>query len=504
MPTITPPITSLGIGSGLDVNSMLNQLVALERKPIELMKSEASRLQTRISSFGRVQSLVANLQDAAQALGAGSLWNRNKAVSADESRLGVVANSSAAAGSYAVTVQQLAAAQTVSSVTAFSSPTALVGAGSLRLELGAWNADSSAFGPQAGGSAIAIEITASDTLQSLRDKVNAAGAGVTASVVSDSSGARLALRSAATGEANGFRISATDADGNNTDAAGLSRLAYDPPSGANGLQLNQAAANARATVNGVSVVSPSNELTTAVDGLSLRLRALLAAPMVVEVAADREAVLAAIKKLADAYNAINSHIAEQTRYDASSRVGGVLQGDSAVSAVLARLRALVNSPSGASAAFSRLSDVGLQQQRDGSLQLNATQWEAASTQWQPLQRAFTNPGTAAATATTSGTGSTGSTDVPDAGWAQRFKALTSDLLGQSGTVTTRAKGLQKLLTYNASKQQRAEERVSQVQARLTQQFTAMDSRLSRLNALGSYVSTQLGSINNNTNNSGSR
>jgi flagellar hook-associated protein 2 len=304
--------------------------------------------------------------------------------------------------------------------------------------------------------------------------------------VSDSSGARWALRSTATGVANGFRLTATDADGNATDAAGLSRVAYDPPSGATGLQLNQSAANALATVNGVSVVSPSNELTTAVDGLSLRLRALLAAPMVVEVAADRDAVLAAIKKLVDAYNAVNSHIAEQTRYDANAKVGGVLQGDSAVSAVLARLRALINSPAGASPAFTRLSEVGVQQQRDGSLQLNATQWEAASAQWQQLQRAFANPGTAT-------TGATGGTDVPDAGWAQRFKALTSDMLGQGGTITTRTKGLQKLLTYNASKQQHFEERVSQVQARLTQQFTAMDSRLSRLNALGSYVSTQLGS-----------
>ncbi len=485
MTTLTPAITSLGIGSGVDTNAMLTQLVALERKPLDLMKTEASRLQTRISAFGRVQSLVANLQDAASALGASSLWSGTAAQSADERALGVVAQSTAAAGSYAVTVQQLAAAQTVSSRSALASPTELVGAGTLSLERGTWNADSSAFIAQPGASALTIEVTASDTLQTLRDKINASGAGVTASVVSGTDGARLALRASATGAANGFRVSASDADGNHTDSAGLSRLAYDPPNGANGLQLNQAAADAWATVNGVSVSSASNELTTAVDGLSLRLRALLANPVVVEVAADREAVLAAIKKFTDAYNAIVSHIAEQTHYDANAKVGGVLQGDSAVSAVLARLRALVNSPNGASLAFRQLSQVGLQQQRDGSLKLNPSQWETASASWQALQRAWVQPGTPAP----GGPAPTGA--QPDAGWALRFKALTSELLGQGGTISTRAKGLQKLLNSNASQQQHVEERVARFQARMTQQFTAMDSRLSRLNALGTYVSTQL-------------
>ncbi len=480
-----PAITSLGIGSGVDVNSMLTQLVALERKPLELMKSEAGRLQTRVSAFGRLQSLTSSLQDAANALGASSLWSRSKAQSADETRLGVVAGSQAAAGSYAITVQQLAAAQTVSSRSALASATELAGAGNLSLELGAWNADSSAFTAQAGTSALTIEVSTTDTLQSLRDKINAAGAGVTASVMNSTEGTRLALSARNSGANNGFRITANDADGNGSDTAGLSRFAYDPASGANALQLNQAARDALATVNGVSVSSASNELNSAVDGLSLRLRALLSAPLVVEVAADRDAVLAAIRKFADAYNAVISHIGEQTRYDAGAKVGGVLQGDSAVSAVLARLRALVNSPSGATSAsnpFARLSDMGLQQQRDGSLQLNTNQLEAASAQWPQLQQAFTRAGSAAPT---------NGAAPADAGWARRFGALTADLLGQSGTLQTRSKGLQKLLSSNASQQQRVEERVNQFQARMTQQFTAMDSRLSRLNALSSYVSTQL-------------
>jgi flagellar hook-associated protein 2 len=482
-----PALTSLGIGSGVDLNTMLTQLVALERKPLEQMKSEASKLQTKVSSFGQIQSLVSRLQDAANKLkgtaGTG-VWSQSVAKSANEQVVAAVSGSSAAPGSYGVTVTSLAAAQTASSATPFVDATALMGAGTLTLEIGRWDAGRTAFTAKAGSSATQLTVTAQDTVATVRDKINALGAGVTASLVTDANGTRLALRSASTGAVNGFRITATDDDGNGADAAGLSRIAYDPPGGTVGMLFGQAGANAVANINGVAVESATNELSGVVEGLTLRLRGTSATPVDVDVSPDREAITEAVKGLASAYSELAKYIGEQTKYDANAKVGGPLQGDSAVGNVLARLRGVINSASGASAAFARLSDIGLELQRDGTLAVDSAKLDKALGDLDGLKKAFTN---------------TDALVTSNEGFARRFATLTTELLAVDGSLTTRSEGLRKLITQNSEKQSRLEDRVERYQARLVQQFTAMDSNLARLNALNSYVTQQLAGLANNGN-----
>lgn len=482
-----PALTSLGIGSGIDLNTMLTQLVAVERKPLEQMRSEASKLQTKVSSFGQIQSLVSRLQDAANKLKgtAGSgVWSQSVAKSSNDQVVAAVSGSSAAPGSYAVTVTSLASAQTAASATPFANASELMGAGTLTLELGSWDAGRTAFTAKPGTTAATLTITAEDTLSTVRDKINSLGAGVTASLVTDANGTRLALRSASTGATNGFRVTAADADGNNADAAGLSRIAYDPPGGTLGMLFGQAGANAVASVNGVPVESATNELTGVVEGLTLRLRGLSATPVDVDVSPDREAITEAIKGLASAYSDLAKYIGDQTKYDATSKVGGPLQGDSAVGNVLARLRNVINSGSGASTVFGRLSDVGLELQRDGSLAVDGTKLDKALGDLEGLKRAFTN---------------TDALTPANEGFARRFATLTTDLLAVDGSLTTRSEGLRKLITQNSEKQSRLEDRVERFEARLVQQFTAMDSNLARLNALNSYVTQQLAGLANSNN-----
>jgi flagellar hook-associated protein 2 len=477
-----PALTSLGIGSGIDLNTMLTQLVALERKPLEQMKAEASKLQTKVSSFGQVQSLVSRIQDAANKLKgtAGSgVWTQSVAKSANESVVTALGGSSAASGSYAVSVTALAAAQTIASGSAFPDASALVGSGTLTIEVGSWSPGQAAFTAKAGTTAVQLAVTAGDTVQTLRDKINALGAGVSASLVTDASGTRLALRSSATGAANGFRITAADDDGNNTDAVGLSRVAFDPPGGTTGMLLNQAAANATASVNGVAVESASNELAGVVEGLTLRLRGTSATPVDVDVSPDREAITEAVKSLASAYSELARYIAEQTRYDPNSKVGGPLQGDSAVGNVLSRLRGVLNSVSGASSVFGRLSDVGLELQRDGTLAVDSAKLDKALGNLDAMKKAFTNAD---------------ALEPANEGFARRFATLATELLAVDGTLTTRTEGLRKLITQNSEKQNRLEDRVGRFEQRLVQQFTAMDSNLARLNALNSYVTQQLAGL----------
>lgn len=482
-----PALTSLGIGSGVDLNTMLTQLVALERKPLEQMQAEASKLQTKVSSFGQIQSLVSRLQDAANKLKSSGVWSQSVAKSANEQVVSAVSGSSAAPGSYSVTVTSLAAAQTASSATPFVDASALVGAGTLTFETGSWDAGRTAFTAKAGTTATTLTVTAQDTVTTLRDKINSLGAGVTASLVTDANGTRVALRSSSTGAANGFRITAADADGNNTDAAGLSRVAYDPPGGTVGTLFGQAGANAVATVNGVPVESATNELSGVVEGLTLRLRAQSATPVDIDVSPDREAITEAVKGLATAYSDLARYIGEQTKYDATSKVGGPLQGDSAVGNVLGRLRGVINSISGASSSFARLSDVGLELQRDGSLAVDGTKLDKALGNLDAMKKAFTN---------------TDALVPANEGFARRFATLTTEMLATGGSLTTRSEGLRKLITQNSEKQSRLEDRVERYQARLVQQFTAMDSNLARLNALNSYVTQQLAGLANSSSNSG--
>ncbi|NUQ50246.1 MAG: flagellar filament capping protein FliD [Phycisphaerae bacterium] len=231
-----------------------------------------------------------------------------------------------------------------------------------------------------------------------------------------------------------------------------------------------------AAVSVVPIESATNELAGVVEGLTLRLRGTSATPVDVDVSADREAITEAVKNLASAYSDLAKYIGEQTKYDATSKAGGPLQGDSAVGNVLARLRSVINSASGASAAFARLSDVGLELQRDGSLAVDGAKFDKALGDLAGLQKAFAH---------------SDPLDAANEGFARRFATLTTEMLAVDGSLTTRTEGLRKLITQNGEKQSRLEDRVERYQARLVQQFTAMDSNLARLNALNSYVTQQL-------------
>jgi flagellar hook-associated protein 2 len=334
--------------------------------------------------------------------------------------------------------------------------------------------------------------TDTDTLQTLRDKINNSGAGVTASLITDASGVRLAMRSTDTGADNGFRVSVSDGDGSNSDAAGLSRFAFDPENGAAQMEFKQAALNAVASVNGIEVNSASNELNGVIEGLTLRLRKTTTVPgqvppgaVDVAVTSDRESIRKAVEDFAAAYNGLASYIANQTRYDPNSRVGGLLQGDSAVSSLVSRLRGVLNTPSGASGEFSRLTDIGLELQRDGTLKTNSGKLDSALTNLPELQKAFSNNDTL---------------DPANQGFARRYAQLATQVLAVDGTLTTRTEGLQKLITKNNDSVERLEDRVTRFEARLVQQYTAMDANLSRLNALQSYVTQQLAALSNNRDN----
>lgn len=479
-------LSSPGVGSGLDVNSIVTQLVAIERKPIDQLQTQATTIQTKLSAFGLLQSYAANVRDSADALSKPGLWTQTTAGSSDTGSVSVTSTASAASGSYSVQVSQLAQSQSLASG-AYADSGTVVGSGTLHIELGTWNSDLTSFVADPAKSAIDVPIGADEgTLDGIKAKINAANAGVTASIVRDGSGARLVLQSSATGASGAVRISVTDDDGTANDAAGLSALAFDPPNAAIEMppvtgQMSQTLAgkDALATINGLSVSASTNTLTGVIDGVTMTLSKVTTAPVNVSVALDTGSLRKAVSDFAKAYSDMNAYIASQTKYDATTQKAATLQGDRSTLTLQSNLRSMFLSSSTASSAFSRLSDVGLEVQPGGSLKVNDTKLTAALANPAELAKLFT---------------STASADSSQQGFAVRIKAMATQLTNSDGAINTHAQALRDSIARNATQQQRLEDRVALTQARLLKQYSALDTQLSQMQSVGNSLTQALAGL----------
>jgi len=476
-------ITSLGIGSGLDVNSIVTQLVALERRPIAQLQTAKSDLSSQLSAFGRIQSALDSLRSAARTLTNASTWSATTATSSDTTALTASSSSTSSPGAYAVNVAWLATLQ-LNATSALPSASETVGEGTLHIQLGTWADDLSGFTPKDGSAQVDITIGPGEaTLAGIRDKINAtAAAGVRASIVNDASGARLVLQSKETGAANGFRILTTDPDGVGDDDAGISRLAYDPESATVVSSRSQAARNASLTVNGLPVESASNTLGNVVDGLTLKLLKPTAGAVDVAVSRDNDSMKKSVQAFVSAYNDVVNLVRDQTKFVESSKTAGPLQGDRAAITILNQLRSALGIESSASATFGRASQIGLDVQKDGTIKLAGSKLDDALADVGELQKFFA---TSTDTATTNGLG-------------DRMRRLLDGLLSTDGTVSSRQDGLRKLISNNDKRQAQLEDRVLATEKRLRAQYQALDLNMSRLNGLQGYVSQQITNWNRST------
>ena len=477
-------ISSPGIGSGLDINSIITQLVAVERVPLNKLQTEATSLQAKLSTYGKLQSNLSALRDAASALTRSDTWGQTVGTTSDASAVAVTTSVNTKPGNYTLEVQRLAAAQ--SNVTGvYASADSLVGEGNLHIELGTWGAGQASFTPKVGVAAVDLTVgPPAETLAQLRDKINASNAGVTASVLTDARGARLVFRSTATGEANGFRIRVTDTDGNNSDGLGLSALAFDPSAGILTMAQALAAANASASLNNLPIASDSNTLSNVLDGMTLTLGRVTTAPVQVTATQDKASMRKAMDTFVTAYNDLNKLLAEQTKYEAGSKTAGGLQGDSAAVSVRSQMRAMVGATSGASTMFTRLGDVGFDVKLDGSIALNDSKVNNALANLAETRKLFANSDLL----------------VPgNNGIATQMRALADRLIGTDGTVSTRSEGLRKRIDLNQDRQAALTDRIAMVEKRLRAQYTALDRQMAQLSGLSGYVTQQINAFNRSSN-----
>lgn len=454
-------ISSLGIGSGLDVKNIVSQLVAIEKKPLDKLKLQAAATQTKISTYGQIKSLVSTLNDAVGKLTSLTGWNAVSATSSDKSYVTASAVGGTQPTTFQVEVQSLARARATASaaVTPANDP---VGAGTLRIQIGS-------------GTPVDIAISATDTVADVAGKINGANAGVAATLLNDGGGVRLLLQSKATGLDKAFTLTVlSDADGNPADAAGLSRLVV-------GSTETQAAADAAATINGIAVTSSSNTFADKVPGVTFTAVQVTTAPVTITVARDTAAVRQNIEAFVKAYNEVNSLINEATKYDPATKTGGLLQGDATTLALQSALRAAVQSLRTGSTTFSRLSDIGLAVQRGGNLEINSGKLSAALEKMDELKALFS------------------STDAGSAqGIAVRIKSLTTTLLASDGFFKSKDDAFKRALESNTKEQARVNDKAARVEAELTRRYGALDAQLSKLNGLNNYLTQQITQWNKNT------
>ncbi|MDP2367613.1 flagellar filament capping protein FliD [Rhodoferax sp.] len=463
-------ISSPGIGSGLDVKSIVSQLVALEKQPLTKLKVQAATVNTKISAYGQIKSLVSTLSSAAGTLNSLTTWNAVSATSSNAKAVSASAIGGAAANSFSVQVTALAKAQSYASDTLPLPAGTPLGGGTVTIQLGKWT-NPSTFAPSVGVAPVDVTVAATDSVTEIASKINSANAGVSATVLNDAAGERLLLRSKSTGEEFGFQLTVADDDTVNTDAAGLSRLV----AGAS----TQYAANAAATINGsIPVTSATNTFANVISGVTLTVAELTTTAAEITISQDKSVITKAIDGFVAAYNAVNGILNEATKYDPATKSAGLLQGDATAIGLQSALRGILQSTTSGSA-FARLADIGITQQLGGELAADSTKLNKALENLDAVKSLFRidngNPLTN--------------------GVALKFKTFSQGLLATDGFFQSKDASLKRSLDLNGKDQQRVGEKVNRVEAQLNRRYSALDVQLSSLNALNAYVTQQVAQWN---------
>ncbi|MDP2266848.1 MAG: flagellar filament capping protein FliD [Thiobacillus sp.] len=377
-------ISAPGIGSGLDVNGIVSQLMAAERQPLAALNKQEQAYNQKLSAFGQVRSALASFQTALQGLSRDK-FQALSATSSNSLALSASASGKATAGSYQIEVQQLAQQQKLSSA-GFTSPDSVIGSGTLTIQFGSYDSGLNTFTANAAKATQSLTIDpANNTLAGIRDAINSAKAGVTATIVNDGSAAgnRLVLTSTDSGAANSLKISVTDSDGNGLDSSGLSALAYDPTVGAtpdSGKNLGQVAAarDALLTIDGIAVSKSGNTINDAIAGVTLTLaQTNVGQALSLNVSRDTKTITEAVQSFVTAYNSASGTLKRLTAFNGAGAQNGILLGDSTARGIQVQMRNMLNTSVDSGGALTTLSQIGVSFNRDGTLVLDNTKLNSA-------------------------------------------------------------------------------------------------------------------------------
>ena len=433
-----------GIASGLDTNSIIDSLVKIERAPFNMLKARQAALQMQVSALGDLSSKLSLFRNAAAAMktqGVLALSATSNSTSFSASPVG-----GGTAGRYSVDVQAIASSAKARS-TGFNSAFAPVTGGTLGLSV--------------MGTSFAVTIVDGSTLNDVALGINASGAPVSAVVLNDGTSSYLSL----TNRDTGFPLTGVAAD-----ALQITQTSTGVQGQALGLALTATASNARVAVDGLTFNRTSNNITDIVPGMTLTLKGISVGPADLVTGYDTAATQANLDKFITAYNEVHKLVQKHLAIGLNTDRDKTLGGDSVVRSLQSALGRLSTTSVGGSDVRT-LADLGVKTAQDGALSIDAKVFAAAVSR---------NPGAVDALFAT---GSSGLADTVTT-LSDRYTSSTAGLL------VTRQNGLTKNIRTIGDTLDKMDSRLATYKQTLIRQFSAMESVVSGLKAIGNFLNAQ--------------
>lgn len=461
-------ISSLGIGSGLKLGDILDSLTAAEKATLTPITKQQSSYTSKLSAYGTMKSALEAFQTANTALGKADLFTATTTASSSTA-FSATTTGNAIAGKYTIKITQLAQAQTLTSTSTQKDSKAAIA-----------TSDSVLTIQQGGGKKpVTIDISAADSsLTGIRDAINNAKAGVSASVINVGNGEyRLSITSNDTGKDNGMTLSVSG------DSALQSFMGYDGTGG--GMKESVTAQNAELTVNNVAIVNSSNTISDALEDITLNLNDVTTGNQTLTITQDNTKAQAAIKDWVTAYNALQDTFSSLTKYtavdpgsDAQSTSNGALIGDSTLRTIQTQLKSALSNTASASA-FKTLAQIGITSDPStGQLKIDDTKLTAA------LKKDSADVGQLIVG------------DGKKTGITTNIGSNLTSWLSSTGIIQAAKDGVSKTLNKLTKDYNAASDIIDQKVARYKAQFTQLDVLMSSLNNTSSYLTQQFESTNN--------
>ncbi len=437
-------ITAAGVGSGLDIESIVSQLMSLERRPLVALQQRESDTRAQISAYGTLKSAVSSFQDAMKDLSSLDKFRVFQTSSSDDKVMTASANSGAATGLYSLNVTRLAQNHKMGSDAHADTATFGGGAGD-------------ALTLTVGTGSTTIDLSTAQTLGQVRDAINAASdnPGVTATILNTGgSNQRLILTADESGYDKRVQLSYGGAIG-----AGTFNFATTNQDGGGATLTDLTELNAAYSIDGFALTSASNNISSAIDGLSIELKGSGAATL--NVTRDSDSIKKSVDAFVEAYNNVFTTI--------DSLQAGDLRGDSTMVSIERLMRGVLNtSASGLTGNYSALSEIGITTNRDtGLLQLDSSDLTAAlDNDFSGVAQVFAND---------------------DQGYAFRFQAIADSILENDGLIDAREDGLNTRVKTLEDGQADLERRLEQREIALRREYAALDQLVGSLQSTSSFL-----------------
>lgn len=445
-------ISSLGVGSGLPLDTLLTSLQNNENVALTAIQTKQASVQARISAYGQIKSMVTSLQNAASAL---TTSDDALKVSVGGDAFTASTSSQAIAGQYSITVNSLASAQTLVTQGQASQTDAIGSGGKVTVTL-------------ADGSSQTLDLTGKDTsLQGLVKAINTTpDLGMQATLVNDGSGTPYRLLLTATQTGTDASVASISVAGN----AGLQSLIGFTPSTPNAGLTEHAAANASLDINGIAISSQSNKVQDAILGVTLNLNSTTTSATSLSLTHDDSATINAVQSFVSAYNSLQTTLQSLTAYDVTAQTGSPLTGDYAASSIQSQVRSAINVMSG-SGTIRNLSQLGITTNiKDGTLTVDSNKLAAAVSD---------NPADVQELLAGSG------------GLADTLTKVTNNILGSSGLLATAVDSANRSSTDLKQQYDDTSARIATVMANYQKQFTNLDAMVAQMNSISTYLTQQL-------------